>query len=183
QESFPSSTRMAQSVAVMALVQEPMWKRSFKVIFAASARRRMPAAPEARMESESIRATTMPGTLCLMMIGSISEEMSRGGAAEATSAQRRIAIATEIFFTSLSQFSHRLFFCFLHHIRELYRRAPLPFAHIGGLHESEQFERLGAAHRWFARLEERRDLLDERLVTFILSGLGDAILAENGCSI
>src|SRR6266702_2097550 len=124
----------------MALVQEPMWKRSFKVIFVASPRRRTPAAPEARMESESIRAATMPGTLCLMMIGSISEEMSRGGAAEATTAQRRIAIATEFFFTSLSRFSHRLFFGLLHDVRELYRRAPLPLAHVGGLHECKQLE-------------------------------------------
>src|SRR5436853_4757749 len=117
-----------------------------------------------------MRAATIPGTSCLTMIGSSCAEISRGGAAETMTAVNRTTIPAEIFFTSLSQFSHRLFFGFLHHIGNFYRRSTLPFACVGRFHEGEELDGLFAFNGWTPRLEESCNLLDQRLIALIFAG-------------
>src|SRR5688572_16505950 len=100
------------------------------------------------MVSLSMIAATIPGTLCLAMIGSSSGEMSRGGAATAPVEQtisssvaqkvsacggRRAGVPDPPFvleiISSLSICDFLLCFlpCLGHHVGNLHRRAPLPF--------------------------------------------------------
>jgi hypothetical protein len=55
---------MPQSMAVIALVSEPMWKRSPAATFSGLPRVRTPAAPTATVSPLRTTAATMPGTSC-----------------------------------------------------------------------------------------------------------------------
>ena len=63
QRSVPSATRSAASVAFMALVQLPRWKRSPGFTASFPSRTRTPAAPSVTTPSFVNTATASPGTL------------------------------------------------------------------------------------------------------------------------
>src|SRR5207245_2179984 len=67
----------------------------------------------------------------------------------------------------------------LKHVLNRNRLAPLPLALVGRFHECVNLNRLAHGNRSLARLEEHRDLLDERLVSFKPSRGTDALTAEH----
>src|SRR3954468_408488 len=72
---------MPQSMAVIALVSEPMWKRSERVILSGLPRVRTPATPRATVSPLRTTAAAMPGTSCFWIMGARIGETSLGGAA------------------------------------------------------------------------------------------------------
>src|SRR5688500_18604141 len=74
---------MPQSMAVIALVSEPMWKRSAAAILSDFPRVRTPATPRATVSPLRTTAAAMPGTSYSWMTGVRSAETSLDGGAAA----------------------------------------------------------------------------------------------------
>ena len=91
QSSLPASTIMPASVAVIALVSDPRWKRSSTVTFSLRPSALTPVAPAGDDAPDLPTAATSAGRPYLSRSGSRSEARSAAGAALAAAAGARAA--------------------------------------------------------------------------------------------
>src|SRR5712691_10187024 len=69
------------------------------------------------------------------------------------------------------------------HALQRHRHAPLAFALVGGFHESEDLDCFLGTHGRLSGLEELANLDNERLVAAVAAAGGDALGAEDGCTV